>query len=155
MRKIYFDACCINRLTDDQAQERIRKGADAIETPLSLVSSGSLVWAGGNILELEIKRNPDPERRNDAAAMLRFSSEPVNPGEIIRSRSRALHALGYGAFDALHLACAEQARVDVFLTTDDRLLRKAHRKIGSPTIRVENPVSLVQEWNQRDTSRDE
>jgi len=39
---------------------------------------------------------------------------------------------------ALHLACAEQRQVDVFLTTDDRLLRRAQRL--SISITVENPL---------------
>jgi hypothetical protein len=33
-----------------------------------------------------------------------------------------LEALGYGAFDALHLACAEQGLVDVLLTTDGPMI---------------------------------
>jgi predicted nucleic acid-binding protein len=47
-----------------------------------------------------------------------------------------LEALGYGALDALHLASAEQALVDVLLTTDDRFIRQAERRLGKPTIRV-------------------
>ena len=34
---------------------------------------------------------------------------------------------GLRDFDSLHLAVAEINRVDVFLTTDDKLLRAAHR----------------------------
>ena len=52
---------------------------------------------------------------------------------------------GYGAFDALHLACAEQGFVDAFLTTDDRLIRQVGRGLGKPTMRVLNPVNWVQE----------
>jgi predicted nucleic acid-binding protein len=36
-------------------------------------------------------------------------------------RANDLQSLGYKPFDALHIACAEAARVDAFLTTDDRL----------------------------------
>jgi hypothetical protein len=50
-----------------------------------------------------------------------------------------------GAFDALHLACAEQAMVDVLLTTDDRFTHQAGRLLGNPTIRVLNPVNWLQE----------
>jgi predicted nucleic acid-binding protein len=51
-------------------------------------------------------------------------------------RGRSLHDLGYGLFDALHLACAKEAAVDALLTTDDRFLRKALRGIGNPAVRV-------------------
>jgi predicted nucleic acid-binding protein len=59
-----------------------------------------------------------------------------------------LEALGYGAFDALHLACAEQAAVDVLLTTDDRFIKQVGRRLGKPTIRVLNPVNWVQEMRR-------
>jgi predicted nucleic acid-binding protein len=35
--------------------------------------------------------------------------------------------LGFKLYDALHLAFAQSASVDIFLTTDDRLLRKARQ----------------------------
>jgi hypothetical protein len=59
-----------------------------------------------------------------------------------------LEALGYGAFDALHLACAEQATVDVLLTTDDRFIKQVARRLGKPTIRVLNPVNWMQEMRR-------
>jgi hypothetical protein len=40
-------------------------------------------------------------------------------------RSRFLSGLGFGALDALHSACAENAQARSFVTTDDRLIRKA------------------------------
>jgi predicted nucleic acid-binding protein len=52
---------------------------------------------------------------------------------------------GFADFDALHLACAERAEVDVFLTTDDRLLRRAKRLAAQLRVRVENPATWVRE----------
>jgi hypothetical protein len=56
-----------------------------------------------------------------------------------------LPKLGFGAFDALRLASAEQGQPDVFLTTDDGLLRRAARYSNELRIRVRNPVSWHQE----------
>lgn len=56
-------------------------------------------------------------------------------------RAKNLEAAGYGAFDALHLACSEAAQVDVLLTTDDGFVRKASRRDGNPRVPVRNPVS--------------
>jgi predicted nucleic acid-binding protein len=56
-------------------------------------------------------------------------------------RADFLEKLGYGAFDALHLACAEQAQVDVLLTTDDRFIRRVRRGLGNSAVTVENPVN--------------
>jgi len=56
----------------------------------------------------------------------------------------AKHA--YATRDALHLACAEVGAVDVFLTTDDGLVRRARRHAETLRVRVENPVSWYQEF---------
>ncbi|CCI01649.1 hypothetical protein [Microcystis aeruginosa] len=43
----------------------------------------------------------------------------------IDQRSQEIEDLGFDLYDSFHIACAEYARIDVLLTTDDRLLRKA------------------------------
>jgi hypothetical protein len=45
----------------------------------------------------------------------------------------------------LHLASAEQGGADVFLTTDDEVLRRSRRSPELLHIRVENPVLWYQE----------
>ncbi|MDR1322662.1 MAG: PIN domain-containing protein [Gracilibacteraceae bacterium] len=50
---------------------------------------------------------------------------------------------GLKPFDSLHLALAESYGLDVFLTTDDRLMRSA-KKLDIKTI-VSNPVSWLME----------
>jgi predicted nucleic acid-binding protein len=138
----------LNRLTDDQSQPRIRSEAKAVEKILYLVWKGEAEWMASIVLEAEIRRNPDQERRNDALKLISLAGEPLRPHSVSLERARALEALGYGAFDALHLACAEQALVDAFLTTDDRLIRQVGRGLGKPTMRVLNPVNWVQEMGR-------
>ena len=54
------------------------------------------------------------------------------------SRGTQLEVLGFKELDALHLACAESGSVDIFLTTDDGLLRGARRHSLRLHVRVEN-----------------
>jgi len=42
--------------------------------------------------------------------------------------------------DALHLACSESCGANVFLTTDDRLFRRAARLVEQIQVVVENPL---------------
>jgi predicted nucleic acid-binding protein len=146
--RIYLDACALNRLTDDQSQPRIRSEAEAVEKVLYLVWKGEAEWIASTVLESEIRRNPDLERRNDALKLISLAGELLRPHRVSIDRSRALAALSYGAYDALHLACAEQAYVDVLLTTDDRFTRQAERGLGKSTVRVLNPVNWLQEIGQ-------
>jgi predicted nucleic acid-binding protein len=56
-----------------------------------------------------------------------------------------LEGWGISAFDALHLACAESGGADVFLTTDDQLLRRAAAHSDELRIQVENPLTWLRE----------
>jgi predicted nucleic acid-binding protein len=107
-----------------------------------MVRKGLVTWVSSSALSLEISRNPDPERRRDAQAILTFASEVYGPNSATAELARRIEEeLGISPFDALHLATADQNGVDVFLTTDDDLLRRARRDRGLLHIRVENPVS--------------
>ncbi len=66
-------------------------------------------------------------------------------GAIENARGQELETLGFKWFDALHLACAESSEVDVFLTTDNRLLRRANRIRVLLQVRVENPYIWLEE----------
>ena len=145
MAKIYLDACALNRLTDDQNQSRIQTEAEAVERALHLVWNGEAEWTASVVLEAEVRRNPNGAARNDALRLISLAGELLRPHRVSIERARALEVLGYGVFDALHLACAEQAAVDVLLTTDDRFIKQVGRRLGKPTIRVLNPVNWVQE----------
>src|ERR1039458_436277 len=103
--KIYLDACCLNRLTDDQNHPRIREEAEAVERVLKLVRDGTVQWISSNVLADEIDKNPALERKSGNAALLAFTSQVIEENDRIAQRAEALHGVGYGVFDALHLAC--------------------------------------------------
>jgi predicted nucleic acid-binding protein len=145
MTKIYLDACCLNRLTDDQAQQRIHEEAEAVELILRRMHSGEVQWISSEALTDEINRNPNLERRLGNAALLKLANQTVEVDQKTAGRAKDLEAAGSGAFDALHLACAEAAQVDVLLTTDDGFVRKASRRDGNPRVPVRNPVSWSKE----------
>ena len=52
--RIYLDGCCLNRLTDDQSQKRVREEAEAVEGFLRVVETGGATWVGSRVLEMEI-----------------------------------------------------------------------------------------------------
>lgn len=152
--KIYFDACCVNRLTDDHGQERILREAEAIEALIGFATNEPNVWIGSVVLEAELSRNPDSDRRADAQELLTFVQQVVKLDDKIIARTRDLQTMGFSEFDALHLACAETGQVDVFLTTDDRLIRAARRASGKLAIQVLNPVSFWEEVKNAKTRND-
>jgi predicted nucleic acid-binding protein len=60
-------------------------------------------------------------------------------------RAKHLEELGFSAYDSLHIASAEDAKCDVFLSTDDRLLRLADRSQDQMMIKISNPLVWLNE----------
>ena len=143
--KIYLDACCLSRLTDDQTQPRIREEADAVEKVLRMIREQTLTWISSPVLSLEISRTPDGEQRRAKEAILAFAQEIFVPDEATAAFALRIEKLGIASFDALHLACADQSGADVFLTTDDNLVRRARRSERLFRVSIENPVSWLRE----------
>ena len=65
--------------------------------------------------------------------------------ENIIQRGELLDVKGFGTYDALHIACAEQGEAELFLTTDDKLLKLASRHQQDLKIRIINPLHWLQE----------
>jgi len=139
--KVYLDACCLNRLTDDQTQIRIRQEAEAVESILGRMCQGAIQWISSEALVDEIERNPDEERRLENGAQLVLASATVEVNDAIACRAMDLQKAGFGLYDALHLACAEAGEADVLLTTDDGFIQRASRRDGNPLVPVVNPLS--------------
>jgi len=139
--RIYLDVCCLNRPFDDQTQDRIRLEAEAVLVILKHAVSGECHWVGSEVLDIEIAETPDPRRRTRVKLMAQQAHETVNVEEDHRIRARELRALGLRPVDALHVACAESAKVDYFFTTDDKMLRAAARHSAALRVKVVNPLA--------------
>ncbi|MGH2583474.1 MAG: type II toxin-antitoxin system VapC family toxin [Dehalococcoidia bacterium] len=145
MTRIYLDTCCLNRPFDDQEQHRIRLEAEALLTIVERLELGEWTWVTSALVDLEIGRIADDELRELVQLFAPSISSVVAIGEAIGRRGRELEALGLHAADALHLACAEAGEADVFLTTDDQVLRRAARVSEHLHVRVENPLRWIAE----------
>ena len=121
--RVYLDACCLSRLTDDQSQARVREEAEAIERTLAQVRLGRLELISSEALEDEARRTPVLERRLVVETLLSLASSTVEVDDAIAQRARELGVAGYGVFDALHVAASESAGADVLLSTDGRLIK--------------------------------
>jgi predicted nucleic acid-binding protein len=143
--RVYLDPCCLSRLTDDQSQARIRQEAEAVEQVIHAVGRKAIKLLSSEALHDEVCRNPSLERRRETQTILSSATTTIKVDQAIALRAQALFELGYGPFDALHIAAAEAGGADVLLTTDDGLLKRAARNLGSPQIQVRNPVSWIQE----------
>jgi hypothetical protein len=143
MPVLYLDVCCLNRPFDDQRQDRIRLEAEAVERIMERLHVRQWEWVGSEVVDLEVSKTPDPERRRRVTLLASSTHRMVVAGKEEEGRATHLRGLGFSGVDALHLACAERGGVDVFLTTDDKLLRLALRHAAALKIQVANPLAWL------------
>lgn len=99
---------------------------------------------------VEVERAPDPGQRSEIMDWLTIAHQTVavESPEILRGKQ--LETLRFKELDALHIACAESGEADIFLTTDDGVLRSAKRNSSQLRVRVENPYAWLQEIGENE-----
>lgn len=138
---LYLDTSVHNRPFDDQTQPRIWLETLALGLILQLIESGEASLINSSTLQFENSRNPYPLRREWMERCLTLSTKYQGADELIRKRAEELEKQGVQAIDSLHVAAAELADADFFITCDDRLLKKREQfKVQSL-----NPVDFVQQ----------
>lgn len=145
--RIYLDTCCLSRLFDPQTQERVCQETEAIGRILAYCFRGYWYWVSSTILSDEVGQTADLIKRFQVETLLSRSHQTISAGTDVETRGQNLELLGFQRLDALHIASAEIGEVDVFLTTDDRLLRRAKRYHAQLRVGIENPSTWLQEVN--------
>ena len=138
-QRLYLDTSVYNRPFDDLSQPRIWLEALAFAVILQMLELGGVELVSSKVLEFENSRNPFPYRKGWVSFYLSLAKGYQELNEAIRRRARSLESEGLKPLDALHLACAEEAKVEYFITCDDRIIRKYRGK----ALKVVNPVNFV------------
>ena len=145
---IYMDCCCLNRPSDDQTQDKIRIEADAIIAILYKCFYNSWKLIGSDIVEYEIMKSPDKNKKNKTLDLYKIIDESIKINDIIIERAIELHKNGLKPMDSLHFASAEYRNVDVLLTVDNDFIKKSKRITSS--LKVENPINWFMEVIEND-----
>jgi predicted nucleic acid-binding protein len=141
--KIYMDNCCLNRPFDNQADLRVHLEAEAIKTIITLVERQIWQLVSSPILKFEIAKLTDEPRKIELRLMESLASEVIEINSSMINRAKQFESFGVQAFDALHLACSEN-NADIFLTVDDKFIKKA-QTINGLKITVRNPLVWLNE----------
>ena len=91
-------------------------------------------------MDIENSANPDLNRKVTIADWQQIGVVDISVNELVEQKAITLSQIGVKPMDALHVACAIEARAEYFLTTDNALLRKMAKH---DSIRVVDPVDFV------------
>ena len=139
--KFYLDNCCYNRPYDDQSYLRISLESQAKLYVQHLIREKKLDLVTSYVLDYENSRNPNASRRDTISDFFENAVEHIgsDKNDEILPLAKKIQATGVKTADSCHVACAEYAGCDYFLTTDDRIL-----KYHSDKTRIMNPVQFIQ-----------
>ena len=136
--KIYLDTSTINKIFDDQTKARIYLEATASLLIFSLIEKDYFELISSEVLTYENDRNPYEERKLFVSSIIKNAKQFQKLDEKILERAKEIEKLGIRGLDALHLACAERAGAEYFLTCDNRIIKR-YKGI----ILVKNPVEFI------------
>jgi predicted nucleic acid-binding protein len=134
--KVYLDLCVYNRPFDDQGQPRILVETVEFMFLLEKAINKEMTIINSFVLEYENSKSPLIDRRDKIEDFLKIASEYVRYSERLENRAEEIEKRGFMAMDALHIACAEAAKSDFFITCDDLLLRKGEANKDKLKVRI-------------------
>ena len=141
MTRAYLDTSAYNRPLDDQTQSKIFLESQAVAIILQMIETQEIELVNSSVLEYENSRNPYPLKQAAMNRYLQLANFRQEVNAAIRQRAEELEHNGVKALDGLHVACAEAANCDFFVTCDKRLINRC----SVLTLQIINPVDFVLE----------
>ncbi len=138
--RVYLDTCCFNRPFDDPVTPLIRLESDAKLHIQKQILDRKIELAWSYVLEHENADNPYENQKRSITRWQRLAVVDVDESEEVIKRAVAITQYGIRSMDALHIACAIQARCRYFLTTDKKVLKKRIDGIA-----IVNPMDYIQQ----------
>lgn len=126
--KVYLDNCCYNRILDDRSYAQIYYERNSVMLILELAEKSTIKIIGSEILVKEMQDNKDSYKRAILQMMYELCSEEIKVSLSVLSRAEEIRNHSNIKYkDSIHLACAEEAGADAFLTTDKKLINNSNR----------------------------
>lgn len=122
---LYLDNSFLNRPFDNPEVTINRLEGEILFLIINLAEKGKVQLASSSVVEYENSLNPFPDRKAFVDEILNKTKIYQNLNAQIEKRSRQLvEKTGMTPIDALHLATAEYASVDLFITSDYNIIKK-------------------------------
>jgi len=140
-QSLYLDVCTLCRPFDDQSQMRIHLETNAYYLILQAIRSAQYDMIVSPVHFEEVNAISDTQEKQEILTILATLGIQAQCDQVAtRARAEDLHTQRFGVADAAHVAFAE-ATAQVFLTCDDRLVKKCKRE--QVLVSVMNPVEFA------------
>lgn len=122
---IYLDNSFLNRPFDDPEVGVNKLEAEVLLQINKLAHSRKVNLVNSSVIEYENSLNPFPDRKIFVKEVLQTSTSYQNINLKTKNRANIMvKEMAVSPIDALHLASAEEAKVDLFISCDYNLIKK-------------------------------
>jgi len=144
--KLYLDNSFLNRFFDDPALGTNKLERDILLRVLDQAHTGDIQLVNSSVIEFENARNPFPQRKQFVEQVMKSAPIFRSYTEDAAGRVKELVDIcKLSLYDARHVAVAEAAQVDFFLTCDYDLVKKYQG-----TLNVMTPITFANNYEQHD-----
>jgi len=137
---LYLDNSVLNRPFDDPDIGTNKLEAEVLSLIVKLAQKNKVKIVNSSVIEYENSLNKNPERKKFVMEILKEAKHHQNIDESIRKQAEIFNKkMNIASIDALHLAAAEKANVDVFISCDYDIIKQYKGKV-----KVINPMEFIQ-----------
>jgi predicted nucleic acid-binding protein len=136
--RIYLDNCSFNRPYDDQSFLKIYLESEAKLYVQAEILKGTFELAWSYMMDYEISFNPFQNRKDTISKWKNIAVIDVDYSENNINLANKIKGKKIKTKDAIHIACAIEAKCDYFITTDGKLLNKQ-----IDNIIIINPIDFI------------
>jgi len=140
--KLYLDNSFLNRLFDDPVISLNKVEGEVLLWVIDLIQEKKASLVHSPLIDNENATNPFPDRKSFVAGVMRLATEYQDIDEETEMRAATLvKEIGAQPVDAAHLAAAEAAQVDYFITCDYAVIKRYRGNI-----KVVSPLSFIHDY---------
>lgn len=142
--KVYLDNSVLNRPFDDPGITINRLETEILFLIIDLIKEGKIILVNSAMIEYENSLNPFPERKIFIEEILGLSKRFQAINQNIKKLAKTLNEdFKIELIDALHIASAQFAKVDFFITSDYNLIKKYRGELN-----IISPQQFLQEYDK-------
>lgn len=142
--KLYLDNSFLNRFFDDPSIGTNKLEREILLRVLNQAHTGDFHLVNSAVIAFENARNPFPQRKQFVEQVMKSAPMFQTYTEAAEKRAEELVATcKLSVYDAQHIAVAETAQVDFFLTCDYDLVKKYQG-----TLNVMTPATFAHYYDQ-------
>ena len=130
MMTVYLDNSFLNRPFDNPDIGTNKLESEILSLVIKLADKGKIELVNSSVIVYENSLNPLPERKIFVKEVLKRARFYQNINEDIKKEAENLvNAAKVSSVDALHLASAEKANANIFITCDYDIIKKYKGKV--------------------------